>query len=120
MPEGPTPTIVAADPTRTTRAPSDVLRLVVGVIALVVVLLLGAFAGGTVVDAVADLVRGLDQLPSWLITVVVAVAYLAVVVLVILAVVGAVQNGTPRVVRWPQKRPSVRTANETTPGRCWA
>jgi glycosyltransferase 2 family protein len=90
--------IAVADPSRTTRAPSDVLRLVVGGIALVVVLLLEAFAGDTVVDAVADLLRGLDQLPSWMVTLVVGAAQGAGAVLVVLVIVAAVQRRTPRVL----------------------
>ena len=58
--------VVAEDPTRVTQAPSDVIRLVVGLLALLVVVLVGLFWGDGVVAFTSDLFRGLDQLPSWL------------------------------------------------------
>lgn len=60
--------IVASSEERVTQAPSDVLRLAVALVALIVVALLGALFGETMVDFVADLLRGLDQVPSWFLT----------------------------------------------------
>ena len=60
--------IIASSEERVTQAPSDVLRLAVAVIALLVVTLLGALAGESTVAFVADLLRGLDQLPTWFLT----------------------------------------------------
>ncbi|MGN6695463.1 MAG: hypothetical protein ACTHN0_14900 [Aquihabitans sp.] len=57
--------IVASSEERVTQAPSDVLRLAVAVIALLAVTLLGALFGESTVNFVADLLRGLDQLPTW-------------------------------------------------------
>lgn len=60
--------IIASEEERVTQAPSDVLRLAVAVIALLLVTLLGALLGESMVDFVADLLRGLDQLPTWFLT----------------------------------------------------
>ncbi len=75
--------IVASEPSRSARAPTDVLRLVTAAAVLLVVVVIGALFDEAIVGFVADLVRGLEALPSWLVTgVVVAGQVLAVVVIV--------------------------------------
>ncbi len=53
------------------RSPSDLLRLVVAAALLVVVLILQALFGNTLVKFGHDLLSGLDAIPSWLVTLVV-------------------------------------------------
>ena len=77
--------IIASDVGRVTQAPSDVLRMAVAVLTLIGVTLLGVLFGETVVAFVADLLRGLDRLPSGLLS---AIAALAQVVGVFLFVAG--------------------------------
>lgn len=61
--------IVASSPERVTQAPSDVLRMAVAVVALLVTTLLGVLFGESLVAFVADLLRGFDRLPTWFLTV---------------------------------------------------
>ena len=73
--------IIASEEGRVTQAPSDVLRLAVAVVALLGVTLLGALFGESMVDFVADLLRGLDQLPTWFLSVLAVGAQVVGVVL---------------------------------------
>ncbi|HKY16781.1 MAG TPA: hypothetical protein VJM33_17780, partial [Microthrixaceae bacterium] len=67
---------------RVKAAPSDVLRLVVAMSVLLVTVVIGALFDDAIAGFVADLLRGLDALPSWLTTaMVVAGQVLAVVIL---------------------------------------
>ena len=50
--------IIATDAGRVTQAPSDVLRMAVAVVALLVVTVMGVLFGETMVAFVADLLRG--------------------------------------------------------------
>jgi glycosyltransferase 2 family protein len=59
------------------RSPADVLRLGVAAGSLALVLLLQWLAGEFLVDNTHDVLRGLDTLPSWLVTLVVAITWLA-------------------------------------------
>ncbi len=68
-----------------TRAPSDVLRLIVALTLLVIAIIVGTFFGDTVVTFAARLLAGLAALPSWLVG---GVAVLAHVVAITLAVIG--------------------------------
>jgi hypothetical protein len=61
--------VPAPPPARVTRAPSDVLRAVVAGAALLVTVLVGWLFGEAVAAFAAQLLRGLDALPSWLVTV---------------------------------------------------
>jgi glycosyltransferase 2 family protein len=64
------------------RSPSDVLRLVVAAVLLLVLLLVEWLFGDALVEFAAELLRGLDALPDWIVsTVVVGTRALAVVVL---------------------------------------
>jgi undecaprenyl-diphosphatase len=65
------------------RSPSDLLRLVVATVLLGVLLVVQALFGDTLVTFAAQLLRGLDALPHWIVhAVVVATRLLAIVVLV--------------------------------------
>lgn len=66
--------ITASSPERVTQAPSDVLRLAVALVTLIAVTTLGALFGDSVVAFTADLLRGLDQLPTWFLTALAVVA----------------------------------------------
>ncbi len=65
------PEIIAPQPTHEARAPSDVLRLAVAVVSLLVVTIFGALFNDAIVGFVADLFRGLDALPDGLVLVLV-------------------------------------------------
>ena len=84
--------------TRVTRAPSDVLRLVVATTALVACVLVGVLFGSSVVGFAHDLLRGLTSLPSWLLTIIAVAAQVAAVVLVAAAVIGVVRSRSWRLV----------------------
>jgi tRNA A-37 threonylcarbamoyl transferase component Bud32 len=60
--------IVAPRAERVAWAPTDVLRLIVAGVALIVTLVVGALFDDTVVDFFEKLLRGLDALPTWLVT----------------------------------------------------
>ncbi len=77
---------VRSQPDRVTRAPSDVLRLVVAVVSLVVLILLGVLFGDTIVGFVADLLRGLDALPAWLVTTLVALGQVLGLLLLVVGI----------------------------------
>jgi hypothetical protein len=70
--------ITAESPAEATRAPSDVLRLAVGLVVLLAVVLVGLLAGDSAVELVADHLSGLRRLPSWFVDVLAVVAHLAV------------------------------------------
>src|SRR5579862_2590277 len=76
---------------RVTRAPSDVLRLVVATVALVVFVLLGVLFGDAIVHFVNWLLVGLRALPTALVVVVAGAAQVAAVVLVIVGLVATVR-----------------------------
>src|SRR5262245_31685650 len=59
------------------RSPADILRLGVAAASLAIVLLVQWLAGDVVVENTHDLLRGLDTVPSWLVTLVVTVTWLA-------------------------------------------
>jgi hypothetical protein len=64
------------------RSPSDVLRLVVAAVLLLLILLVEGIFGDALVEFAADLLRGLDALPDWIVTtIVVGTRALAVVIL---------------------------------------
>src|SRR4051794_9398243 len=62
---------VAAAPTPVVRSPADILRLVVAVVTLLVVIIIDALFGGTVVGFAHDLLRGADAFSKTFITTVV-------------------------------------------------
>jgi undecaprenyl-diphosphatase len=53
-----------------TRSPSDVLRLVVGVVLLLVLFLVQWLFGDTLVGFISDLLRGYQAIPNWIVNVV--------------------------------------------------
>jgi undecaprenyl-diphosphatase len=85
--------------TRTTeevvnRQPSDVLRLVVGVVLLLVLLLIEWLFGNTLVTFASDLLRGYQAIPRWIINVLtVAGRILAIAVLVFGLIFTIVRSG---------------------------
>jgi glycosyltransferase 2 family protein len=75
---GPAPVEVLESPVAAAeRSPADILRLGVAATCLLAVLVLQWLGGDAVVDNARDLLRGLDTLPTWLITLVVAATWLA-------------------------------------------
>jgi glycosyltransferase 2 family protein len=85
--------VISSDPSRTARAPTDVLRFALATTSLLVVVVIGALFDEAVVGFVADVVRGLEALPAWLVTgVVLAGQILAVVVIVGGGVVAALRG----------------------------
>jgi undecaprenyl-diphosphatase len=75
------------------RSPADLLRLGVAAAGLVIVLLLQWLTGDAVVDQAHDLLRGLDSLPSWLVTAIVLVTWAAGLVAFVGGAVVAVVRG---------------------------
>jgi hypothetical protein len=74
--------VVEASAPAVERSPSDLLRLGVATVLLAVLLLVQAVFGDTLVAFAAQLLRGLDALPHWIVhTVVVGTRVLAIVVL---------------------------------------
>ena len=90
--------VVASRPDRVTRAPSDVLRLAVASAVLVAVVIVGWLFDEAVVGFAADLLRGLDALPSWLVTALVATGQVLGIVLLITALVAALVRWDTRLV----------------------
>ena len=75
--------IIASEPGRTAKAPTDVLRLAVSVTALLIVVVIGAFFDDAIVGFVSDLLRGLEALPTWLVTGVVVLGQILGVVVIV-------------------------------------
>ena len=90
--------VVASRPDRVIRAPSDVLRLAVASAALVALVIVGRLFDETIVGFAADLLRGLDALPSWLVTALVATGQVLGVVLLVTALVAALVRWDTRLV----------------------
>jgi hypothetical protein len=87
MDDAPQVEVIASDPGRATRAPSDVLRLAIGLGGLLVTTIIGARFGETTTAFAADLLRGLDRLPDWFVE---AIAVVGQVVAVVVVASGAV------------------------------
>jgi glycosyltransferase 2 family protein len=75
--------IIASEPARTAKAPTDVLRLAVAVAALLIVVVIGVFFDDAIVGFVSDLVRGFEALPTWLVTGMVVLGQILGVVIII-------------------------------------
>jgi tRNA A-37 threonylcarbamoyl transferase component Bud32 len=84
--------VIASDPGRVTQAPSDVLRMAVAVVCLLIVTFLGAVFGESMVSFVSDLFIGLSRLPSGLMTALAVAAQVVGVVLVVVAAVAVVRG----------------------------
>lgn len=82
--------IISSEPSRTARAPTDVLRLAVAVVSLLVVVLVGALFDEAVVGFVADLIQGIETLPSWLVTAVIVIGQVLGIVVLVGGAVAAV------------------------------
>lgn len=83
--------IISEDPTRISRAPSDVLRLGVGVVLLLGVTIIGALFDNEIVEFTADLLRGLDRFPAWSVGTAAVLAQLAGIAVLLLVVVVVVR-----------------------------
>jgi hypothetical protein len=75
--------IIASEPERMAKAPTDVLRLAVSVTALLIVAVIGAFFDDAIVGFVSDLIRGLEALPTWLVTGVVVLGQILGVLVIV-------------------------------------
>jgi undecaprenyl-diphosphatase len=75
------------------RSPTDVLRLVVALVLLVVVLLLQWLVGDTLVDFAGRFTSGLGAVPSWLVDLIVVVTRALAVVLIVGGLVVTVVRG---------------------------
>ena len=82
--------------TEVVRSPSDVLRLVVGVIALAALLLVEALFGNAVIGFASDLLRGFDAIDETVLTAVVVAVRVGVVCLLLAEVVSALGAGRGR------------------------
>jgi undecaprenyl-diphosphatase len=80
------------------RSPSDVLRCVVGGVLLLVLLLLQALWGETLVAFTSELFGGLSALPTWIVAVVVGVTRLLAVVVLVGGLVLAARAGGVRML----------------------
>ena len=76
-------TLSLHDEARRVRSPADILRFLVAAVAVVVVFLLAWLFGDSVVVFASDFLRGIDALPNWILTLLVAgVRLLTVAVLI--------------------------------------
>lgn len=82
--------VVASEPERAARAPTDVLRLVVAGVSLLLVVVVGALFDEAVVGFVADLIQGVETLPSWLVTAVIVIGQVLGIVVLLVGAVAAV------------------------------
>lgn len=82
--------IVASEPARMAKAPTDVLRLAVAVTALLIVVVIGALFDDAIVGFVSDLVRGFEALPTWLVTGMVVLGQILGTVIIVGGAVAAI------------------------------
>lgn len=82
--------IVASEPARMAKAPTDVLRLAVAVTALLIVVVIGALFDDAIVGFVSDLVRGFEALPTWLVTGMVVLGQILGIVIIVGGAVAAI------------------------------
>jgi glycosyltransferase 2 family protein len=75
--------IIADRPDRVSRAPSDFLRLIVAACTLLVVVVLGWLFDEAISGFVADVLRGLETLPSWIVTSLVALSQVLALVIIV-------------------------------------
>jgi hypothetical protein len=97
--------VISSEPSRTARAPTDVLRLAVAVVSLLVVVLVGALFDEAVVGFVADLIQGIETLPSWLVTAVIVIGQVLGIVVLVGGAVAAVVRRHWFLLRSPRRRP---------------
>ena len=89
------------DPTRTvvvTRAPSDVLRLVVAIVLLLAAAVVGRLFGDATVGFAARLLSGFATLPSWLVAGFAGLVQLAAIALAGLGLVSALRSASWRLL----------------------
>jgi glycosyltransferase 2 family protein len=85
--------IISSEPSRSARAPTDVLRLAVATSVLLFAIVIGALFDDAIVEFLSDLLLGLEALPTWLVTGAILLGQvLALVVIVGGAAVAAVRG----------------------------
>jgi undecaprenyl-diphosphatase len=77
----------------TERSPSDVLRLVVAAVSLIVLLVLGSLFEDSIIGFATDLLRGLDALPEWLVIAIGVVTRTLALVVIVGGLIAAVVRG---------------------------
>jgi hypothetical protein len=98
------------------RSPADVVRVGVAAASLVVVVVLQWIGGHFLTDNTHDLLRGLDTLPSWFVTLIVAVTWLAGL---IAFVGGAVVAGGAQALAGASGRPLSEGCSAWSSPRWW-
>jgi glycosyltransferase 2 family protein len=91
-------TIVEADVSATERSPSDFLRLVVALAVVVATMVVDWLFGETLAEFAAELLRGLDALPEWLLGAIVIATRLTAAIMLVAGVVVVVRRGRWRVL----------------------
>jgi glycosyltransferase 2 family protein len=95
---GTTPEIVEAPAPSTSRSPADVLRLVVAAVLLLAMLLMQWLVGDTLTAFAADLLRGIDALPTWIVHVVIVGTRVLVVVVLVAGLAVTLRHGRWRML----------------------
>ena len=91
--------IISTEPNRAARAPTDVLRLGIAAAGVLLVLvIIGVLFDEAIVGFVADLIRGIETLPSWLVTGIVLVGQILGIIVVVGGAVAAILRGRWRLL----------------------
>jgi len=90
--------IVEAPRSATERSPADLLRLVVATAVTLGLVLLDWFFGDTLIAFVHDLLRGLDAIPTWILTVVVVATRIGTVLALAVGLALAFARGRMRLL----------------------
>jgi undecaprenyl-diphosphatase len=91
-------TVVEAAASATERSPADVLRLAVALAVVVATLVVDWFFGDAIAEFAADLLRGLDALPEWLIGAMVLATRVIAATMIVVGVVVVVRRERWRVL----------------------
>jgi undecaprenyl-diphosphatase len=91
-------TIVEAATSATERSPSDVLRLVVALAVVVATVVVDRLFGDAMADFAAELLRGLDALPEWLVGALVLAIRVTAATMLVVGVVVVMRRGRWRVL----------------------
>jgi undecaprenyl-diphosphatase len=90
--------IAEAAPSSPERSPSDVLRLVVAAVVVSILVVLELAFGDELAEFAADLLRGLDAVPEWLLSALVVAVRLGGIALLVAGLVAVVRRGRWRVL----------------------
>jgi glycosyltransferase 2 family protein len=93
-----TEVIEAAPANRIERSPSDILRLIVAAVVLLVLLLLDWIFGDTLVQFMHDFLSGLNAVPTWILDAFVVATRVAFVAVIVLGVISLARQGGARLV----------------------